>query len=72
VSGAADFSHTGKIAGLEIRDLDGNVVPDAQVVTYSGIQYGAAAEAPEPDSVLLVAGGLLIALGAIRRRRVVV
>lgn len=60
-SGLCDFSSTLTLAGIEVRDANGNLVSGWTVTSDSGTVY----PVPEPATFAILAGGLL----ALRRRR---
>lgn len=62
--GDSNFSNTVEFLGVELRDMDGNLVTDVSIVGMSGTQYQAV---PEP-ATMAVLGGLL-GLGILRRRK---
>jgi hypothetical protein len=59
-----DFSHTLQITGAQVYDSNGNLVPDASLISESGFNPNAV---PEPSSFLLLGSGLL-GIATISRR----
>jgi hypothetical protein len=63
----ADFIHTVAITGAEEFDANGNVIPNATIVSESGFNPNATTNVPEPASVAMLAFGL-VAIGLKRKR----
>jgi len=57
-SASADFADTLAITGAEAYDANGNLIPNATIVSESGFNPNAT-NTPEPSSVLLLGVGLL-------------
>lgn len=64
VYGDSNFSNTVEFLGVELRDMDGNLVTDVSIIGMSGTEYQAV---PEP-ATMVVLGGLLT-LGILRKRK---
>ncbi len=62
--GDSNFSNTVEFLGLELRDMDGNLVTDVTITGMSGTMYQ---PVPEPATMVIVGG--LIGLGILKRRK---
>ena len=70
-SGIADLSHTANLIGFIITDASGNPLQGSSITGTGGFDYnslGGSAAAPEPASLPLV-GGVMLVLLRLRRRR---
>lgn len=67
-SAIADYLDPLTITGVSIYDSNGNLVPDATLVSQSGFSLTSAAT-PEPSSIILLATGVLLLGLATRRLR---
>jgi hypothetical protein len=68
----ADYSHTGRVAGIEVFDANGNLLTNVTVTSGSGFAYPIGfppAAIPEPGSLLLFASGFAGLAGVSWRRR---
>ena len=70
-SGTGDYSDTLTLAGIQIRDPNGNPVSGWSLSTASGTQYPLLqpADVPEPGSVALLVGMGVAGAGFLRKRR---
>jgi hypothetical protein len=68
LSGAADYSNTATLTGIQVLDSTSNPVSNPSFASASGLVYTVDGVAPEPASWLLLASGLA-AVAAFRYRR---
>jgi hypothetical protein len=71
---SADFSHTGVLTAVVVRDADGNVIPDPTIISESGFDYASVGSTDpgssisEPMSLSLLGFGFA-GLAFMRRKR---
>jgi hypothetical protein len=64
-----DAGNTLSFTGISVFDAQGNPVTDSGLTSYAGFDYthSSTSEAPEPASLALFAGTVLLALGLKKR-----
>jgi len=67
-TGDADFFTTATLDNVQVFDANHNLVSDFTIQSASGTYYGGDLLSPEPGSLLLAIGGILIIVGHRRKR----